>query len=81
VGLKAEDITPAKRAFQILSQSGFVIEGEHVLRVVTDLQNAPRLTAYAAIPGQPHKLILINRDRDNAHTVPIQIAGQARGPK
>ena len=76
VGLKPGDITPTARAFQILSESGFVTEGEHMLRVVTDLENAPWLAAYAATQGQSYELILINRDRDNAHTVPIQVAGQ-----
>jgi hypothetical protein len=78
-GLKPGDISPAARGFQILSESGFVTEGEHMLRVVTDLQNAPWLTAYAATHGQSYELILINRDRDNAHTVPIEVAGQAAG--
>ena len=77
VGLKAGDITPTARAFQILSQSGFVTEGEHMLRVVADLTNAPWLAAYAATHGQSYELILINRDRDNAHTVPIQVAAGA----
>jgi hypothetical protein len=79
VGLKPGDITPVARSFQILSESGFVTEGEHMLRVVTDLQNAPWLAAYAATHGSSYEIILINRDRDNAHTVPIQIAGQAGG--
>jgi hypothetical protein len=79
VGLKAGDITPTARAFQILSESGFVTEGEHMLRVVTDLQSAPWLSAYAATHGTSYEIILINRDRDNAHTVPIQLAGQAGG--
>jgi len=79
VGLKPGGISPAARGFQILSESGFVTEGEHMLRVVTDLQNAPWLTAYAATHGQSYELILINRDRDNAHTVPIEVAGQAAG--
>jgi hypothetical protein len=79
VGLKAGDITPTARAFQILSESGFVTEGEHMLRVFTDLQNAPWLSAYAATHGTSYEIILINRDRDNAHTVPIQLAGQAGG--
>ena len=79
VGLKPGDITPTARGFQILSQSGFVTEGEHMLRVFTDLQNAPWLTAYAATHGTSYEVILINRDRDNAHTVPIQIAGQSAG--
>jgi Concanavalin A-like lectin/glucanases superfamily len=79
VGLKAGDITPTARAFQILSESGFVTEGEHMLRVFTDLQNAPWLSAYAATHGTSYEVILINRDRDNAHTVPIQLAGQTGG--
>lgn len=79
VGLKPGDITPVARSFQLLSESGFVTEGEHMLRVVTDLQNAPWLAAYAATHGSSYEIILINRDRDNAHTVPIQIAGQAAG--
>jgi hypothetical protein len=79
VGLKAGDITPTARAFQILSESGFVTEGEHMLRVFTDLQNAPWLSAYAATHGTSHEIILINRDRDNAHTVPIQLAGETGG--
>jgi hypothetical protein len=79
VGLKAGDITPTARAFQILSESGFVTEGEHMLRVFTDLQNAPWISAYAATHGTSYELILINRDRDNAHTVPIQLAGQTGG--
>ncbi len=79
VGLKAGDITPTARAFQIMSESGFVTEGEHMLHVVTDLQNAPWLSAYAATHGTSYEIILINRDRDNAHTVPIELAGQASG--
>jgi hypothetical protein len=79
VGLKAGDITPTARAFQLLSESGFVTEGEHMLRVVTDLQNAPWLAAYAATHGQDYEIILINRDRDNAHTVPIRLPGQMAG--
>jgi hypothetical protein len=79
IGLKAGDITPTARAFQLLSESGFVTEGEHMLRVTTDLQNAPWLAAYAATHGSAYEVILINRDRDHAHTVPIQIAGQPAG--
>jgi hypothetical protein len=78
VGLKPGDITPTARAFQILSQSGFVTDGEHMLRVFSDLQNARWLIAYAATHGQSYEIILINRDRDSAHTVPIQF-GRASG--
>jgi hypothetical protein len=77
--LQAGNITPTARAFQLLSESGFVTEGEHMLRVITDLENAPWLAAYAATHGSSYEVILINRDRDNAHTVPIQIAGQPAG--
>jgi hypothetical protein len=79
VGLHAGDNSPVARAFQLLSESGFVTEGEHMLRVFTDLQDAPWLSAYAATHGSSYEIILINRDRDNAHTVPIQIAGQTGG--
>jgi hypothetical protein len=61
------------RAFQLLSQSGFVTEGEHMLRVFTDLDNAPWIVAYAATHGSSYEIILINRDRDNAHTIPLEI--------
>jgi hypothetical protein len=48
VGLKPGDLMPAARGFQILSQSGFVKDGEHMLRVQTDAAGAPWLAAYAA---------------------------------
>lgn len=67
------------RAFQLLSESGFVAEGEHMVRVISDLQNAPWLAAYAATHASLYEVILINRDRDNAHTVPIKIAGEEAG--
>jgi len=79
VGLQPGNLTPLARAFQLLSESGFVTEGEHMLRVFTDLQNAPWLVAYAATHGQGYEIILINRDRDNAHTVPIELPVQAGG--
>lgn len=79
VGLQPGDIAPVARAFQLLSQSGFVTEGEHMLRVVTDLQNAPWLAAYAATHGSSYEVVLINRDRDNAHTAPIKIVGEEAG--
>jgi hypothetical protein len=72
-------VTPAARAFQLLSESGFVTEGEHMLRVVTDLQNAPWLSAYAATHGSSYALILINRDRDKGRIVPVTFAGKASG--
>jgi hypothetical protein len=76
VGFKAGDISPVARAFQLLSQSGFVTEGEHMLRVFQDLDNAPWIVAYAATHGSSYEIILINRDRDNAHTVPLEIGGR-----
>jgi hypothetical protein len=79
VGLRAGDISPVARAFQLLSESGFVAEGEHMVRVITDLQNAPWLAAYAATHGSAYEVILINRDRDNPHTVPIRIGGAEAG--
>jgi hypothetical protein len=79
VGLRAGDLYPAARAFQILSQSGFVTEGEHMLRTETDLQKAPWLLSYAATHGSSYALILINRDRDQAHTVPVTFANKSSG--
>jgi hypothetical protein len=79
VGLKPGDLSPEARAFQLLSQSAFVTEGEHMLRVFTDVQQAPWLVAYAATHGSAHAVILINRDRDSTHAVPVQFEGIAAG--
>jgi hypothetical protein len=79
VGLKRGDLTPSARAFQILSQSGFVSEGEHMLRTEADVQNAPWLLSYAATHGSSYAVILINRDRDSAHVVPVMLANMTSG--
>jgi hypothetical protein len=79
VGLAPGNITPAARAFQLLSESGFVAEGEHMVRVVSDLESAPWLAAYAATHGPSYALILINRDRDKTHEVPVEFAGKSFG--
>ena len=79
VGLKPGDLTPAARAFQVLSQSGFVTEGEHMVQTETDSQNAPWLLSYAATHGSSYAVILINRDRDNAHTLPVLLRGWTSG--
>jgi hypothetical protein len=81
VGMKPGDLTPPGRGFQVLSQSGFVAEGEHMLHTYTDSQGAPWLEAYGATHGTSYAVILINRDRDAAHTVPVSLAGQTRGSK
>jgi hypothetical protein len=79
VGFKAGDITPAARAFQLLSESGFVQEGEHMLQVFADTKTSPWLLGYAATHGSTYAVILINRDRDSAHAVPVQLAGKTSG--
>jgi len=79
IGMNPGDITPAARGFQVLSQSGFVTEGEHMLRTVSDEQNSPWLLSYAATHGTSYAVILINRDRDTTHTVPVSLAGQTSG--
>lgn len=79
VGLRAGDLMPAARGFQVLSESGFVREGEHMLRTITDPQRTPWLEAYAATHGSSYAILLINRDRDNTHTVPVVVAGAAPG--
>ncbi len=38
VGFAPGNVTPTARAFQLLSESGFVSEGEHMVRVVSDLE-------------------------------------------
>jgi Concanavalin A-like lectin/glucanases superfamily len=79
VDLNPGNVTPAARAFQLLSESGFVAEGEHMVRVASDLENAPWLAAYAATHGPSYALILINRDRDKTHEVPVELAGKNSG--
>ncbi len=79
VGLHPGDLYPSARAFQILSQSGFVVEGEHMLRTHTDMQKAPWLLSYAATHRSSYAVILINRDRDESHTVPVAFANKTSG--
>jgi hypothetical protein len=79
VGLAPGNVTPTARAFQLLSESGFVAEGEHMVRVVSDLESAPWLAAYAATHGPSYALILVNRDRDKTHEVPVEFAGKTSG--
>lgn len=79
VGLHPGDLFPAGRAFQILSESGFVTEGEHMLRTQTDVQKAPWILSYGATHGSSYALILINRDRDITRTVPVAFANKFSG--
>ena len=81
VGLKPGDLLPSSRAFQLLSESGFVTEGEHMLRTHVDPRSTPWLLAFAATHGQAHAVLLINRDRDAAHTVPVELAETGEGRK
>ncbi len=79
VGLKPGDLMPAARGFQILSQSGFVKDGEHMLRVQTDAAGAPWLAAYAATHNGSYAVLLINRDADHEHAVPVRLAERRAG--
>ena len=79
VGLNAGDLYPAGRSFQLLSQSGFVSEGEHMLKTYVDEANSPWLAAYGATHDAAYALILINRDRDTTHVVPVTLAGATSG--
>lgn len=79
IGQRPGNLTPAGRAFQILSQSGFVTEGEHMLDVQADTAAVPWLLTYAATHGHSCAVILINRDRDHAHTVPVKVADKDFG--
>ena len=73
VGLQPGNLMPVAHAFEILSKSGFVTEGEQMLRTMTDMEGAPWLLSYAATHGSSYAVILINRDRDTSHTVPVKI--------
>jgi hypothetical protein len=79
VGFRQGDITPAARAFQVLSESGFVTEGEHMVRIQTDSKGAPWLMAYAATHGSSYAVLLINRDREEAHQLPVHFAARSSG--
>lgn len=79
IGIRAGDLYPVARAFQTLSESGFIEEGEHMLRTQTDPQKAPWILSYAATHGSSYALILINRDRDEAHTVPVTFENKSSG--
>ena len=79
IGLKAGDLTPVGHLFQLLSKSGFMTEGESSLRLDTDVTGAPWLIGYATTHGAGYTVMLINRDRDQAHTVPLEIAGKSSG--
>jgi hypothetical protein len=50
-----------------------------MVRVVSDLESAPWLAAYASTHGSSYALILINRDRDKDHEVPVVLAGKRSG--
>ena len=50
-----------------------------MLRTQVDVQNAPWLLSYAATHGLSYAVILINRDRDSAHTVRVTLAGMSSG--
>ena len=79
VGLTPGELTPAGRGFQILSESGFVTEGEQTVQTVNDVQGAPWLQTYAATHNGSYAVILINRDRDQSHVVPVTLGAQAAG--
>jgi Concanavalin A-like lectin/glucanases superfamily len=81
VGLKPGDLTPVSRGFQILSQSGFVSEGESMLRVEIDRTGAPWLAAYAATHRGRYAVLLINRDRDSAHKIPVKFVDTIEGAR
>ena len=79
VGLKPGDLTPAARGFQILSKSGFVTDGEHMLQVHTDPVGAPWLAAYAATHKGSYAVLLVNRDAEHEHMVPVRLADRKGG--
>lgn len=79
VGFRAGDLSPVGHVFSLLSQSSFATEGEHMVRTVPDETKAPWLLSYAATHGSGYAVMLINRDPNAAHEVPVQFAGKASG--
>jgi hypothetical protein len=79
IGLHQGDLTPMGRAFQLMHKSNFIEEGEHMLETDLDVEHAPWLNAYAATHGKSYAVILINRDRDQSHTVPVGFAEKRSG--
>jgi len=79
VGLKPGDLSPPARAFQLLSLSGFISEGEKMVRVVSDPKGAPWLIGYAATHKGSYAVILINRDRDRTVSVPVSFFHNVAG--
>jgi hypothetical protein len=79
VGFNLGDLMPAARGFQLLSESGFVREGERMLRTQPDVVNAPWLLTYAATHGVNYAVILINRDSNNSRNVPVYLKNRTSG--
>jgi hypothetical protein len=79
VGLRPGDLSPVGRAFQLLSLSGFVHEGEKMVRVIVDAKGAPWLAGYAATHEGSYAVILINRDRDRRNSVPVSFSSKVSG--
>jgi Concanavalin A-like lectin/glucanases superfamily len=79
VGFNLGDITPAARGFQLLSESGFVSDGEKMLRTQSDVVNAPWLLTYAATHGTNYAVILMNRDYNSSHVVPVSLKNRSSG--
>lgn len=80
-GIRPGDLFPAARAFQLLSESGMVREGERSLDTLTDLRGASWLLGFAATHDRGYAVLLINRDRDQPHTVPIAIEDHSHGDR
>lgn len=79
VGFKPGTLSPVGSVFSMISASGYITEGETSKQIYTDLVGAPWLAGYAATHGTGTAVMLINRDRDAAHVVPISIAGKTSG--
>jgi hypothetical protein len=71
-------LLPTARAYQVLAQSGFVSEGEHMLGVSVP-PALPTVRAYAATHGSGFALLLFNLDPQRAVSVPVAIDEVARG--
>ena len=79
VGLQPGDLTPAGRAFRSCRKAVSSPRASICSAPRTDQVNAPWLESYAATHGSSYAVLLINRDRDLAHTVPVAIDGLPAG--
>lgn len=71
-------LLPTARVYQVLSQSGFVTDGERMIGVTVP-PNLRSVRAYAATHGKNFALLLFNLDDQKTVSVPITIDSVSHG--